>query len=69
MTHGPSADDASALKWFKSSYSDSSEPGDCVEIATTPATIHLRDSKNPQGPRLIFDPTAWADFVSYAAQS
>ncbi|MGQ4387801.1 DUF397 domain-containing protein [Streptomyces sp. SAS_270] len=56
-----------ALEWFKSSYSDSSEPGDCVEIATTPATIHIRDSKNTHGPRLTFAPTAWADFVTYAS--
>jgi hypothetical protein len=53
------------LHWFKSSYSSSSEAGDCVEIATTPATIHIRDSKNPQGPRLTFTPTAWADFVPF----
>lgn len=69
MIHETSAGDASGLKWFKSSYSDSSDINDCVEIATTPATIHLRDSKNPQGPRLHFAPAAWANFVSYAAQS
>ncbi|MFD4566827.1 DUF397 domain-containing protein [Streptomyces sp. NPDC058475] len=70
MIHETSAGDAaSELKWFKSSYSDSSDINDCVEIATTPATIHLRDSKNPQGPRLVFAAAAWSDFVSYAAQS
>ncbi|MFD4476186.1 DUF397 domain-containing protein [Streptomyces sp. NPDC058471] len=46
---------------------------DCVEIATTlattPATIHLRDSKNPQGPRLAFAPAAWGDFVTYTSGS
>ncbi|MEV6935114.1 DUF397 domain-containing protein, partial [Streptomyces sp. NPDC051132] len=54
------------LHWFKSSYSSSGEPGDCVEVASTPATIHVRDSKNTEGPRLAVAPAAWADFVSYA---
>jgi hypothetical protein len=38
------------LHWFKSSYSDSSNPSDCVEIALTPTTIHIRDSKAPDTP-------------------
>lgn len=58
-----------ALEWHKSSYSSSGNGEDCVEIATTPATIHLRDSKNPQGPRLAFAPAAWGDFVAYASGS
>lgn len=57
-----------ALVWLKNSYSDSSNVNDCVEIAPTPTTIHLRDSKNPQGPRLAFAPTTWADFVTYASE-
>ncbi|MCX5558358.1 DUF397 domain-containing protein [Streptomyces sp. NBC_00038] len=55
------------LHWFKSSYSDSSEPGDCVEIAVAPATIHVRDSKNTQGPCLTVDPTTWTDFVAHVS--
>ncbi|WP_406332283.1 DUF397 domain-containing protein [Streptomyces sp. NBC_00203] len=58
-----------ALAWFKSSYSDSSNGNDCVEIAPTPTTIHLRDSKNPQGPCLTVTPTTWAAFLPYASQS
>ncbi|MFI6059053.1 DUF397 domain-containing protein [Streptomyces sp. NPDC051286] len=69
MIHKTSAEDAPELKWFKSSYSDSSDGNDCVEIATTPSTIHVRDSKNTQGPRLAVAPDAWADFVTYAAGS
>ncbi|MFI0166799.1 DUF397 domain-containing protein [Streptomyces sp. NPDC017095] len=57
------------LHWFKSSYSSSNEPGDCVEVASTPATIHVRDSKNAEGPRLAVAPAAWADFVTYAARN
>ncbi|WP_028805096.1 DUF397 domain-containing protein [Streptomyces sp. 142MFCol3.1] len=67
MIHGTSVESASELKWFKSSYSSSSEAGDCVEIAPTPTTIHVRDSKDPQGPRLALAPTAWADFVTFAS--
>ncbi|MFD3926868.1 DUF397 domain-containing protein [Streptomyces sp. NPDC058614] len=56
-----------ALDWVKSSYSDSSEPGDCVEIAVAPATIHVRDSKNTQGPRLTVEPTTWTEFVAHVS--
>ncbi|MGW7258872.1 DUF397 domain-containing protein [Streptomyces sp. NPDC054834] len=51
------------LTWFKSSYSDSSNPSDCVEVAVTPGTVHVRDSKHPRGPRLTVTPAAWADFL------
>ncbi|MGW5937683.1 DUF397 domain-containing protein [Streptomyces celluloflavus] len=57
----------SELAWYKSSYSGSS--GDsCVEIATSPTTIHIRDSKNTAGPQLAVPANAWAAFVTYAAQ-
>lgn len=67
MTYRCSAGDASELRWFKSSYSDSSNPSDCVEVATTPVAVHVRDSKDIHGPRLAVAPAAWAGFVSYAA--
>ncbi|MFI8536706.1 DUF397 domain-containing protein [Streptomyces aquilus] len=51
------------LTWFKSSYSDG-EGGDCLEVAVTPCTIHLRDSKHPTGPRLTLSPTTWSAFLS-----
>jgi hypothetical protein len=54
------------LAWFKSSYSDTSNPSDCVEVAITPATIHVRDSKNPDGPRLAVDSVTWTMFVAGA---
>ncbi|WP_030189120.1 DUF397 domain-containing protein [Streptomyces violaceorubidus] len=54
------------LAWFKSSYSDTSEPSDCVEVATTPATVHVRDSKRPDGPRLAVDSVTWTAFVAGA---
>ncbi|MET8721295.1 DUF397 domain-containing protein [Streptomyces misionensis] len=51
------------LHWFKSSYSSSSNGNDCVEIAPTPATVHVRDSKKADGPRLVLTPEAWSEFV------
>ncbi|MFF7879902.1 DUF397 domain-containing protein [Streptomyces sp. NPDC020794] len=56
----------SELAWFKSSYSSSGD-GDCVEVATSPRTIHVRDSKNTDGPHLTLSPTTWADFLNYAS--
>ncbi|MFF1808811.1 DUF397 domain-containing protein [Streptomyces sp. NPDC058251] len=56
-----------ALAWRKSTYSSGSD-GDCVEIATCPTTIHIRDSKNTRGPQLTLSPTAWTDFVEFAAR-
>ncbi|MEU0210759.1 DUF397 domain-containing protein [Streptomyces canus] len=54
------------LAWFKSSYS-SGEGGECLEVAVTPHTIHLRDSKNPTAPHLTLSPTAWSAFLSPTA--
>ncbi|MBT2907099.1 DUF397 domain-containing protein [Streptomyces sp. McG8] len=51
------------LVWTKSSYSTDEGP-DCVEAATTPATVLVRDSKTPHGPRLTFAPAAWAGFLT-----
>ncbi|MEU4209747.1 DUF397 domain-containing protein [Streptomyces sp. NPDC026206] len=51
------------LVWRKSSYSDD-EGVACVEVATAPLTVHVRDSKRPNGPRITFGTPAWAAFVS-----
>ncbi|MFI1156369.1 DUF397 domain-containing protein [Streptomyces sioyaensis] len=55
-----------AYDWHKSSHS-SDEGGNCVEVAAHPTTIHVRDSKDPQGPHLDFSPRAWAAFTAYSA--
>ena len=57
-----------ALPWHKSSHSSGSQ-GDCVEVVACPGTVHVRDSKDKQGPQLALSPAAWANFVSYAAQA
>lgn len=69
MIRKASVGDSSGLDWFKSSFSDSSNGEDCVEVATTPTTIHIRDSKNTQGPNLALGPAAWGAFVTYASGS
>ncbi|MET7286321.1 DUF397 domain-containing protein [Streptomyces sp. NPDC005573] len=51
--------------WMKSSYSTDEGP-DCVEVAAGPATVRVRDSKNPDGPRLTLTQEAWHGFLAYA---
>ncbi|AEY91907.1 hypothetical protein SHJG_6640 [Streptomyces hygroscopicus subsp. jinggangensis 5008] len=58
---------AAALAWFKSSYS-SNEGGNCLEVATTPTTIHIRDSKNTPGPTLTLSPVTWTRFLDGIAR-
>ncbi len=54
--------DLSRIGWRKASYSNSNG-GACVEVATAGHVIAVRDSKNPNGPRLAFTPSAWGTFL------
>ncbi|MGW1539241.1 DUF397 domain-containing protein [Streptomyces sp. NPDC002309] len=67
MTRKASAGGDSALTWFKSSYSSGPDGDSCVEIATAPGIVHVRDSKHTGGPRLGLAPDAWSAFVTYAS--
>ncbi|GAA0946995.1 MULTISPECIES: DUF397 domain-containing protein [Streptomyces violaceusniger group] len=53
-------------RWFTSSYSDNG--GQCIEVAAnlvaSRGVVPVRDSKDPHGPALTFEPTAWSSFVS-----
>jgi hypothetical protein len=69
MIRKSAAGDTSELAWFKSSYSSGNDGNSCVEIAVTPGTVHVRDSKSVEGPRLAITPRAWADFLPCAAES
>ncbi|WP_050371931.1 DUF397 domain-containing protein [Streptomyces acidiscabies] len=51
------------LEWFKSSYSSNDGPA-CVEVALTPNSVHVRDSKHRQGPQLAFQPQQWTAFLA-----
>ncbi|MFC5028472.1 DUF397 domain-containing protein [Streptomyces sp. DSM 41987] len=55
-----------AYDWRKSTHSGSSG-GECVEVAIHPTTVHIRDSKDPQGPALAVPAASWAAFVAFAA--
>ncbi|MFG2309710.1 DUF397 domain-containing protein [Streptomyces sp. NPDC048566] len=55
---------ATELTWVKSTYS-SGEGGQCVEVATCPHTVHVRDSKDTARPGLVVGAGAWAAFVGY----
>ncbi|MEU9731057.1 DUF397 domain-containing protein [Streptomyces sp. NPDC048002] len=70
MMRKPTAGGAPQLAWFKSSFSSGPDGDSCVEVAATPRTIHVRDSKyRDTGPRLALKPEAWAEFVAYASGS
>ncbi|WP_031522528.1 DUF397 domain-containing protein [Streptomyces sp. NRRL F-5123] len=64
---GSSGDDCVevAVAWHKSSHS-SGPDGDCVEVASCPGTVHVRDSKDKEGPQLAFSPAEWYHFLGFA---
>jgi Domain of unknown function (DUF397) len=50
-------------EWRKSSRSASS--GNCAEVAANvPGVVAIRDSKNPDGPKLTFAPAEWDAFIA-----
>ena len=54
--------DLSRAEWRKSSYS--SQSGNCVEVARNlPGLVAVRDSKEPDGARLVVSPEAWSAFL------
>ncbi|TVL89156.1 DUF397 domain-containing protein [Streptomyces sp. SAJ15] len=51
------------VTWRKSTYSGGGG-GDCVEVGHRPTGyVPVRDSKNPDGPVLVFPAPAWAVFI------
>ncbi|GAA2776921.1 DUF397 domain-containing protein [Kitasatospora sp. CM 4170] len=52
-----------ARGWYKSSYS--AQANECVETRrAVPAGMAVRDSKDPDGPALLFAGEAWASFIA-----
>jgi hypothetical protein len=54
--------DLSTAKWRKSSRS-SGNGGDCVELARIADTVAIRDSKDPEGPKLLLTPRSLRDLT------
>ncbi|MET8382708.1 DUF397 domain-containing protein [Streptosporangium canum] len=55
--------DLSAAVWRKSSRS-SDNGGQCVEVADNlPGVVGIRDSRDPDGPKLLFTPAEWRSFI------
>jgi hypothetical protein len=54
--------DLSRAEWRKSSYS--SQSGNCVEVARNlPGLVAVRDSKEPDGVRLVVSQETWQAFL------
>ncbi|MFI9352898.1 DUF397 domain-containing protein [Streptomyces lydicus] len=53
--------------WRKSSYSNGGD-ANCVEVAdgNQGTVVHVRDSKDPDGPVLCFPAVAWSSFIATA---
>lgn len=62
MTHVQRAADVAHAQWRKSTRSGDTG-GSCVEVAELTAVLAVRDSKDPDGPALLFDRGAWSSFV------
>ncbi|MFE4361509.1 DUF397 domain-containing protein [Kitasatospora sp. NPDC058184] len=55
--------DLSGASWVKSTHSQ--QGGDCLEVARgSRESMPVRDSKDPQGPVLVFPAEAWVSFVA-----
>jgi hypothetical protein len=62
MTQTP---DLSAVTWRKASFSNT-QGGNCVEVADLPDGMAVRDSKDPEGPILLFTLAEWRAFLEGA---
>ena len=54
--------DVTRTAWRKSSYSGDNG-GACVEVGTAGLAVAVRDSKDPDGPRLAFAANTWKAFT------
>jgi hypothetical protein len=54
------------LAWRTSS---KSAGANCVEVALHNDHVHVRDSKDPNGPMLTVDRTAWRAFIAFVKET
>ena len=55
--------DLSRAIWHKITHSGGNG-GQCIEVATNlPGMVAIRDSKSPEGPKLLVSPVRWQAFV------
>jgi hypothetical protein len=57
--HKPDLSNAAWRKSRRSSQGDNA----CVEVARLPRLVAVRDSKDPDGPKLTFTPAEWHSFT------
>ncbi|TDC93067.1 DUF397 domain-containing protein [Actinomadura sp. 7K507] len=55
--------DLTKAVWRKSSYT-TANGGDCVELTSVPSTVAVRDSKDPDGPKLLVTRQAFAALLT-----
>ncbi|MFF9809080.1 DUF397 domain-containing protein [Streptomyces coeruleorubidus] len=61
--------DLTTAAWRKSSHSDGGA-SNCLEVADNqPDIVPVRDSKQPDGPILVFGASPWASFLTYVTRS
>ncbi|MFI0479184.1 DUF397 domain-containing protein [Actinomadura sp. 9N215] len=51
------------VTWVKSSRSGETG-GECVEVAALDPAVAIRDSKDPDGPKLVIGGAAWRAFIT-----
>ena len=51
------------IRWRKSSHSGGNG-GECVELASAPGVVAVRDSKDPDGPKLLVGSEEFAALVA-----
>lgn len=55
--------DLSRAVWRKSSRSNGNG-GACCEVTAVPGIVAVRDSKQPDGPKIVTTPGAWSAFLA-----
>lgn len=51
-------------RWRRSSYSGGNGSSNCVDVRDLPGIIAVRDSKDPNGPKLVLALADWRAFTA-----